>query len=344
MPEAPLPPVADGPAVWTRPEMERDQSWIFRFTPSDLAELATATDALAARGLGPLEFGRDDFVLPTLGPKLVGLLHDIEYGRGFVLLRGLDVAAYDIDRLSLLYWGLGAHLGQVISQNSQGDLLGRVMDMEGGKYAGGGYYEQGVRGHRTNAFLAPHSDSSDVVGLLCVRPARRGGESWIASSIAIYNRIRSQRPDLLAPLFAGFRYDLVGKGRTADELTANRVPVYSWHKGLLSCRFNKQQIELGAARLGETLTDAQREAIALVEELAMSEELLLPMAFQPGDIQLLNNHTTLHSRGGYEDFDAPEKRRMLLRLWLNIPNGRPLAPDYADRLNTGGRGGVTKRL
>jgi len=339
-----LPPPAVGPMAWTRPEMERDGAWIVQFDETDLAELKTATNRLAERGLGPLEFGREDFPLPTLGPKLTDLLWEIEYGRGFALLRGLDVAQYDLDRLSLLYWGLGSHLGQVISQNSQGDLLGRVTDMEAGKYSGGGYYEEGVRGHRTNAFLAPHSDSSDVVGLLCVRPAKEGGESWIASSIAVYNRIRETRPDLLRPLLDGFRYDLVGKGRTADEVTANRVPVYSWWEGVLSCRFNKQQIELGAQRTGDGLTAAQKEAIALVEDLALSEEFLLPMAFQPGDIQLLNNHSTLHSRGGYVDWDEPELRRLLLRLWLNIPNGRPLAPDYADRLNTGGRGGVTKRL
>lgn len=323
--------------------MEKDLSWIFHFTPTDLAELERATADLAARGLGPLEFGRQDFPLPTLGPKLKHLLEDIEYGRGFVLLRGLDVANYGLDRLSVLYWGLGAHLGQVISQNSQGDLLGRVTDMESGRYAKGGYYEEGVRGHRTNAFLAPHSDSADVVGLLCVRPAKEGGESWIASSISVYNRILAERPDLLPPLMEGFRYDLVGKGWTADELTQNQVPVYSLFEGLLSCRFNKQQIELGAAKLGITLTVAQIEAITLVEDMALSEELLLPMAFEPGDIQLLNNHTTLHSRGGYVDWDNPEQRRLLLRLWLNIPNGRPLAPEFADRLNTGGRGGVTKR-
>ena len=86
---------------------------------------------------------------------------------------------------------------------------------------------------------------------MCVRPAKKGGESWISSSLAIYNQIRSKRPDLLAPLLAGFRYDLIGKGRTAGELTNNRIPVYSWYEGLLSCRFNKQQIELGAKRAGE---------------------------------------------------------------------------------------------
>ena len=134
------------------------------------------------------------------------------------------------------------------------------------------------------------------------------------------------------------------RGELRGELTNNRIPVYSWYQGLLSCRFNKQQIELGAKRAGEELTKVQQEAIDLFEEIALSEEFLLRMLFEPGDIQLLNNHTIVHSRGQFVDHMDPERRRLLLRLWLNIPNGRPLAPEYADRLNTGGRGGVTKRL
>jgi hypothetical protein len=339
-----LPPKATGLSVWNRLEMEQDKSWVFRLSDEDLRELESATTALHDRGVPPLEFRQEDFPLSTLGPKIARLLEEIEYGRGFVLMRGLNVADYALDKLSVLYWGLGTHLGQIISQNSQGDLLGHVKDMEAGKFTGGGYYEAGVRGHRTNALLTPHTDSSDLVGLMCVRPAKEGGESWIASSIAVYNRIREARPDLLEPLLNGFRYDLIGKGRSANELSNNRIPVYSWCENLLSCRFNKQQIELGAKRAEELLTETQQEAIDLVEDLAVSEDFLLPMAFEPGDIQLLNNHTTMHSRGRFLDWEEQEKRRLLLRLWVNIPNGRPLAPDYADRLNTGGRGGVTKRL
>jgi hypothetical protein len=244
----------------------------------------------------------------------------------------------------VLYWGLGTHLGQIISQNSQGDLLGVVTDMESGKYAEGGYYEVGVRGHRTNAYLEPHSDSSDVVGLMCVRPAKAGGYSRVCNSMAIYNEILATHPEYIDPLTDGFHYDLIGKGQTASEISNSRIPVFSYFAGLLSCRFNKRQIELGAEKSGIPLTKLQQDAIDYVRALSVREDFLLHMDFQPGDIQLLNNHCTLHSRTAFEDHNDPEKRRMLLRLWLNIPNGRPLAPAYADRLNSGSRGGVTKRL
>ena len=343
MPEILHTPVS-GPSAWKAADYLSDRSWIFQLTPSHLGELNTAARALKARGIGPLEFTREDFPLPTLGPAIPGLLHEIEYGRGFVLIRGLNVADYDIETLRVLYWGLGTHLGQIISQNSQGDLLGVVTDMEAGKYTRGGYYEEGVRGHRTNAELEPHSDSSDVVGLMCVRPARVGGYSQVCSSMAIYNDILANHPEFIEPLTGGFHIDLIGKGKTASELSRSRIPVFSYFEGILSCRFNKRQIELGAEKSGTPLTKLQQDALDCVRDLSVREDFLLHMDFLPGDIQLLNNHSTLHSRTGYEDYADPDKRRLLLRLWLNIPNGRPLAPAFADRLNSGSRGGVTKRL
>lgn len=333
-----------GAAAWKAADFKNDNSWLYRLSPTELEEIDAATWSLKSKGLGPLEFTKYDFPLPTLGPKLIDLLDDIEYGRGFVMLRGIDPTRYDLETLKILYWGLGTHLGQIISQNSYGDLLGVVTDMENGKFASGGYYEQNVRGHRTNAHLLPHSDSSDVVGLLCVRPARRGGASLICSSMAIYNEILATHPEFIEPLATGFHFDLIGKGTKAVEVSNNRIPVYSYFQGLLSCRFNKQQIELGAQKAGVPLTPLQQAAIDYVRELSVREDFLLPMDFQPGDLQLLNNHVTLHSRTGYEDYEEADRKRFLLRLWLNIPNGRPLAPEFADRLNSGGRGGVTKRL
>ncbi len=54
------------------------------------------------------------------------------------------------------------------------------------------------------------------------------------------------------------------------------------------------------------------------EAIAMEEGMYLDMDLQPGDIQLLSNHTNLHARTEYEDHDDPAKRRHLLRLWLSL--------------------------
>ena len=64
------------------------------------------------------------------------------------------------------------------------------------------------------------------------------------------------------------------------------------------------------------------------------------MTFERGDIQLLSNHSILHARDEFEDFDEPERKRRLLRVWLNFLDGRPLADRFADRFNTGPRNGI----
>ena len=335
-------PVSE-PSAWTAADFARDDSWIYHFSRFDLAEIDEAVLALKARDLGPLEFGKGDFPLPTLRKAMADFLVELEFGRGFVMLRGLSPENYDLETLKILYWGLGAHLGQVISQNSQGDPLGYVTN-HGESYQGEDYYRSNVRGHRTQARLFPHCDSCDLVGLLCLHPAKSGGRSTIVSSMTIYNEILTRHPEYLEPLCTGFHFDLVGKGTEANQVSRAKIPVFSHFDGRLSCRFNKRQIELGAEKTGTPLTPLQSRAIDYVREVSLRDDLSLKMDFRPGDIQLLNNHCILHSREAYTDHAGAERMRLLLRLWLNVPNGRKLAPEFADRLNTGSRGGVTTRL
>ncbi len=119
--------------------------------------------------------------------------------------------------------------------------------------------------------------------------------------------------------------------------------MFSFYQGRLSCRFNSKQIREGAPKAGVRLSTLEEEALDCVEELARRHDIQFRMEFKPGDIQLLNNHMVLHSRTQYTDYDEPERKRLLLRQWWNLPNGRALAPEFADRLGTGPRGGVTER-
>lgn len=75
-------------------------------------------------------------------------------------------------------------------------------------------------------------------------------------------------------------------------------------------------------------------------ELALREDICFRMHLQEGDIQLVINYTVLHSRTGYTDYPEPERKRRLMRFWVNSRTGRPLAPDFANKYNTGPRGGV----
>lgn len=331
-------PVSE-PSAWYPAELQRDDRWIYEFTDADIDEFNAALIVLRQRQLKPGRYSRDDFPVGVLGRIMPTLLHELEFGRGCVLLRGLPVDQYDLESLKLVFWGFGAYVGQVISQNPNGDLLGYVTDF------GNDYSQNNVRGHTTRSRLRPHCDSCDVVALLCVRSAYQGGESTFCSSMTIHNEMLQHHRELLAPLYRGFHFDLAGKGITGapDETTPNRVPVFSYFDNRLSCRFNAKQIRDGANKTGVPLSDLEDAAIDCVETLAMRDDICYAMDFRPGDIQLLNNHCILHSRNAFEDYPEPERKRLLLRQWWNIPNGRKLAPEFADRLGTGARGGVTAR-
>jgi len=340
--QLPSPPrTATGPAVWTTQDMIEDTSWIIPFEAEEIAELERAVSRVMSRGKELYSFCREDFELPQFAPRLAECAHDVEFGRGVALWRGLDVSIYDEAELKVLYWGMGVHLGIPIHQNAKGEMIGHVRD------SGRNYMSKNVRGYTTQARLAPHCDSSDVVTLLCVHPSKSGGESLIASSGAIYNRLLKDHPDYLEPLFAGFHFDLRGEGATddPDEVTFARVPVFSDHEGWLSCRYNQKTIIDGQEKAGVPLAGSALKAVEKVGELAMSDGIRYDMVFQKGDIQILNNHTVLHSRTAFEDWPEPERKRNLMRMWINQrPEiARPLAPEFADRMNTGPRGGVRVR-
>lgn len=336
MTELPTTPI-DHPAGWTADELAGDGRWVLRLDDAERAEIAAAVDAVKAKDLELFSFGRDDFPLPTLGPRLAGVAGELEEGRGCVLLKGMDVSG-PLDDVKLAYWGVGVHMGRPVAQNARGDLIGNIRDF------GRAYEEKNVRGYTTNAELHYHCDAMDAVSLLCLNPAKSGGQSLIASSTAIFNAILRTRPEALELLGRGFHFDLRGEGVTgdADETTFHKVPVFSWHQGRLSCRYNAKTIVDGQRKAGEPLSDAEEEIVYLVRRLASDPRFQFSMAFEPGDVQVLSNHLVLHSRTSFEDWPDEGRKRHLIRLWFNLdPDvARPLDSKFADRYNTGPRHGV----
>ncbi len=322
-------------ATWRGDEVE-DTQWRYQLSELEIKELDLATQAAINKGLEATGFGKSDFVLPILGPRLAEVVDAVENGIGFALLQGVPVQEYDEQTLKVMYWGLGCHFGQPISQNSRGERLAEVSDR------GNSYNDRNTRGFASNAELQPHMDTSDMTTLLCVRTAKQGGRSRVVSASQVFNTILSEHPEYLAPLFEGFYNDLRGEGPTADinELTRQRVPVFSYYANRLSCSFNLRMIDNGEMKSGVALSALAREALEFTREVSLREENGVRFTMQPGDIQLVSNYSVFHSRDQFEDYDDPAQRRCLYRLWVNLENGRPLAPRFADRYNTGPRGGV----
>ena len=326
-----------GPGVWTGVSMRGTDEWQYIVKPTEVDELLTATAASKASNPDIKSISRPDFSLPTFGPVLDALRHEIINGRGFVLMRGLPVEQLSFEDAARMYWGLGTYFGHARSQNTRGHLLGHVTDITDI------FKDKSDRGYLSARHLSFHCDSVDVVGLLCLRKAKTGGLSSIASSYTIHNEMWRRRPDLARALYGPIARD------RRDEIPEGKgpwyeLPVFNYHQGRLAVNYLRRHIDMSQRHpSARRMSNAVVEGLDLFFALANEPDIQLRMDFEPGDLQLLHNHQILHDRTAYEDWPERERRRYLLRLWLSPPDGLELPEAFAGRYrNTtvGDRGGV----
>ena len=298
-------------AEWRAGDVADPEKWTLRLTDADRSELDRALQTAKARSSDPLEISRDDFPLDRLAPKLDLVVTELLDGRGFMRISALDVDAYSDDDLTLLYWGIGLHLGQPWAQNHYGHVLGDVTDQ------GKSLDDPTVRGNEIGGIaLDYHTDGSDLVGLLCLRPARTGGLSCVANAVAIHNQMVRDCPELAAALYEELPYDTRG-----EEAEGTRpfytVPGFTEQGGRLFVRFIPQYI-LASQRHPDApqLSATARAAMAKMTELANESDFNVYMDLRPGEMQFINNYHVLHGRTAYEDDPAHGYKRHLKRLWL----------------------------
>jgi len=334
----PLPTPFTGPAAWLGRDIAAcEADWLINLTPVQIGELENAAAHYLSMGRDVGEITAAAFPLPTFAAHLKTLSRTLLLGCGFEVLRGLPVATYSQETAATIFCGIGAHLGRARSQNAAGHSLGHVRNI------GVDANDPTTRIYQTAERQTFHTDSADVVGLLCLREAQIGGMSLLVSAQTIANRMAVQRPDLLALLFDPIATDRRGEIPDGAE-PFMRIPVLNWHAGNLTVFYQRQYIE-SAQRFADAprLTDHHIQALDLFDSLANDPDLNLSMQLQPGDMQFVYNHSQLHDRTAFTDWPDPDKRRHLLRLWLSMPNDRALPDVFAERygsIEVGNRGGI----
>lgn len=312
-----------GPAAWRSHSVDWKTECLHVLSPPELDEIDRALTHLKALGdLDLTDITRSSFPLTVTADLLARVKDNLRSGRGFVMLRGLPRHRYSADDMARIYFGLGAYLGRSMVQSYQGERLGHVIDQTD--------LQEKSRGYHTGGHMGMHTDSCDVVGLMCLRRARSGGASRIASAVALHDALLATRPDVLDTLYRGFFYrrmDLDAQFGSGRVLSRQRVPVFTRQghaAASVACYFLGGYARSAAARGDATLTDDELEAITCVERLAESPDFYVDMDFAEGDIQFLNNRLVLHGRTDYEDAEEVAERRHLLRLWLAVPEWPPL--------------------
>ena len=321
-----LAPKQTGQHVWKSRELLADPaSWTHHLDAATVTALERAGSHAA---------GDDQGLIGQLAKTVTNALLN---GRGVIVVRGLPVAGYSDADAERILGALGRRLGSLRPQNAAGDLIGHVRDV------GADVTDPNTRIYQTNERQTFHTDSCDVVGLLCLRTAKSGGKSMLASSSAVYNEMLSRRPDLLARLFEPIATDRRGEIPSGMKPWFE-IPVFSWHRELLTAIYQRQYID-SATRFASAPTpdDEFSEALDLFDSIANESDFHVTMDFEPGDIQFVHNHSLLHDRTGFVDWPELERRRHLLRLWVALEGDRELPEVFAQRygsVTVGDRGGI----
>ena len=333
-----LPEAITGPAAWIGSDMrDRSGEWLMRLSDEDIADLEQAGKHYLSLGRDVGEITAADFPLTSFRAHLDALRDKLLHGIGFEVLRGLPVERYDQRLAATIFCGVGSHLGSARSQNAHGHILGHVRD------TGASSKDTNTRIYQTAERQSFHTDSADIVGLLCLREAREGGDSLLVSALAIYNRMRAERPDLLERLFDAVATDRRGEVPPGAK-PFMEIPVLNWHADNLTVFYQRQYIE-SARRFADApaLTAEHVEALDMFDALAEDPDMHLRMRLRPGDMQFVYNHSQLHDRTAFLDWPEPSQRRHLLRLWLSPEGDRELPKCFEQRygsIEIGNRGGI----
>jgi alpha-ketoglutarate-dependent taurine dioxygenase len=312
---------ASDPMAWRRGSFASPSEYTLALGAAHRAEIAAATRALSSAGrlAAPQRLTRDAFAFPTLGPLLAQACDQVRAGRGFVLLRGLPLDD-GFDAFAAAVWGIGTYFGTALSQNAQGELIGHVIDAS--------KEDATPRMYRSNLELRLHNDMTAMLSLACWHESAAGGATFLASAVTIHDEIKRRAPELLPALHRGFHYHRLGEeGEGQEPVSPFRMPVFAIIDGQLSCRYQRAGIAAGHRAANVPLTDTELAALDMFDEVAKAPENRLAFYLERGDMLVVNNYAMLHARTKFTEFAEAERRRHLVRLWLDAPDFRAVPPE-----------------
>lgn len=312
----------NGRAAWTVADLQADQGWIYGLDDRARRDLTEAVRAAHDPDKALLDYRRDDFDLGSAWPVIAAALREIRDGTGFAVLRGLPRDGLSQAEFERLTWAIGLHTGVARPQGKASQYLSAVRD------AGTVYRTGKGRGYSSSSDLDFHTDSADIALLTCYNVARSGGMSMVSSSVTAHEIMLAERPDLAEQLHQA-HYFSRQQEQAPDEAAIYPNPIFDRRDGLLFSKWNRNRVRSAQQIEGvPPLSPLRHEALDVLDEILRRPSVMYAMYLRPGDMQLLNNHVTLHARTEFEDHGDPAMKRCLFRLWLAPPDGVALPESW----------------
>ncbi len=298
--------------VWLAPEIG-EADWLLELPADARAEIDRLADFLADNPLPLLQRRLEDHALPACRALMTRMKAILDDGVGFAVIDRLPMDDYPIETMLEIYWLFGQCIGRPVAQKWNGQMIYDVTDT-------GAAYTYGTRGSHTAVELVFHTDNAfarmvpDYVGLLCRRPAKSGGVSRFCSLYSVHERMREGYPAELERLYRPMLFDRQKEHRDGAPPVC-LAPYFSWRDGRLFARANSSLVRKGYEVAGEPMDERLAAALDAIDTVCADADLWYEAPLERGQIQYLNNHEVGHYRSAFEDFDGPERKRHLYRLW-----------------------------
>jgi hypothetical protein len=311
------------PAAWDAAQFEADRRrWTFALDNGGRRDVLAAVKKARDPEKQLLGYRREDFDLGSAWPMIAAAFEEVKRGRGVALVKGLPRDGLSEQDFALLTWGIGLHAGVARPQGKATHYLSEVRD------AGTAYRSGTGRGYSSNAELDFHTDSADIVGLSCYNKAKTGGMSITTSSPAAYELMKEEFPALAEWLLRPVHFSRQGE-QAPDEPPSYPHPIFDERGGKLFSKWNWNRVTSAQKLEGVPRISAEhQQALDVFDQVVRRPALAHTMWLEPGDLQIINSHVTLHSRTDFTDHDDPAKKRLLFRLWLAPPDGDHLPESW----------------
>ncbi len=306
--------VVAGKKAWVRGDIQRDD-WLFRLTPDCLSELQQILVELRAHPRPAEQIDPARFAIPACRALMRHVQAALDEGVRFAVVDRLPLDQVNDDEAKALYWILSLLLARPVQQKLTGTLIYDVHDT--GKKATPG---SGVRPDQTNMDQFFHNDNSyntiqpEYVALLCVRPAKTGGVSQLMSFYSLHNELLRAHKEVIPRLYQPFWFDRQ-KEYLPGEPEVLSAPIFTYD-GRLKVRLGLFQAKSGYTLMNKPMDEAAVIAIETLRSIFADEALRFDFVMERGQIQYVNNLETCHRRTTFEDYTEPQKKRLMVRLWL----------------------------
>jgi hypothetical protein len=318
------PTMVNSPAAWRTDDLVRDQSWVFQLDDKARRDLLGTLEKMHDRDKSLIDYRKDEFDLGSAWRVISAALDEAKRGRGVALIRGLPREELDEKQFELLTWAIGLHTGVPRPQGKQTQYISAVRNL-------GTVYRTGTgRGYSSDAELDFHTDTADIVFLSCYNKAVSGGMTIVTSSLAGYQVMAAEQPELLEWLHRPVHFSRQGE-EAPDEGPCVLQPIFDEADGKVFSRWNWNRVNSAQKWPGvPQLSREHREALDRFDEIVRRPDLAYSMWLQPGEVQIVNSHRTLHSRTEFVDHEDAARKRLLFRLWLAPPDSERLPESWRD--------------